>query len=264
MASNTEEKLLMCPQCNNLMSLPIYQCEDGHSICGKCANNKQFSTCVICSSSKTSVRSIQLEQIIESMKHKLKVDCSFKYKGCTYKVKSIDKSKHENECRYNRHKCEGKKFLNLTCPWNGSYDDIVEHFRNEHAENSLIGFKSSGRIKFQKHKDYKNLQVIDFSNGKNVFYYKTKIDSARQKAFFWFNMVGLENLANHYFYEFEIYNGEIKKAKFTNYCNSHAMTDEQIINNENCATLSFKQLKQFTNEDNEIRYRFRIMKVSPS
>lgn len=33
--------LLQCPQCAEYFTIPIYQCDSGHSICIKCSNKSQ-------------------------------------------------------------------------------------------------------------------------------------------------------------------------------------------------------------------------------
>lgn len=256
MSSN--EELILCPECKDLMSPPIYQCSKGHSICGKCKKNPRIIACICCNMPITEMRNYQLEQLIENLKYKIKLECKYRYKGCTYKVKANEKKIHEKQCRYNTHKCEASTFLQINCSWKGSFDNIFEHFSENHQEMSKANFKHCGMFKINN--NWQHLQVINFANGHNIFYSKIKIDSSEEKVYYWCKMVGLENLAMHYYYEFEIYKGDVKKVKHTSYCNSHAIPDKEIINKESCAVFTFKQLGNFKNANDEIYYRYRIMK----
>lgn len=256
MADSIDEKVLCCPQCKDLLCAPIFQCTSGHSVCHNC--QKRMAVCSSCKLPITKIRNLQLEQVIETVKPKIKVECTFKYKGCTYKMKAHERARHEKECRYNTHKCEAGSFLDVDCKWKGSFDDIYDHFVQEHADCTRTNFKACGTLKLNA--GYKNLQIIEYGKGQNYFYYKIKVDHSNEKVYVWFKLIGLEMFANRYYYEFEIHKGDVKKIKYCMLCNSHAMSDTAIINNESCAVFSFKQLKAFKNENEEIAYRFRIMK----
>ncbi|VVD04531.1 unnamed protein product, partial [Leptidea sinapis] len=58
-----------CPVCLNAMTVPIYQCTTGHSLCNDCTQKLSPPNCPICRQLITHMRNWALEEMIEKQKH---------------------------------------------------------------------------------------------------------------------------------------------------------------------------------------------------
>ncbi|PWA92485.1 hypothetical protein CTI12_AA058750 [Artemisia annua] len=76
---NNVYKLLECPECNNIMSSPIYQCPNGHTICSICKFQVQ-SLCPICCVDMGSIRCLALEKVAEPLN--IPYDCPYPGSKC--------------------------------------------------------------------------------------------------------------------------------------------------------------------------------------
>lgn len=106
--------------------------------------------------------------------------------------------------------------------------------------------------------------MISFKDGKQLFFYKHKLDCAAKKAYWIFQLVGPKYYAKFYKYEFEIMHGDVRKFKVTDYCVSDSIDAEEIFKDERCVVMSFQMLKNYLNEDGELKFRYRIMHNSPT
>lgn len=115
---------LECPVCMDLLSVPVYQCTNGHSICPQCTRSDKISLkiCPICRSSLTGdLRNYSLERILEN----ITIKC--KFEGCTESIKLSERIDHENLCRFN-------PYIECTLPdclWKGL--DLCAHLKQTHA-----------------------------------------------------------------------------------------------------------------------------------
>ena len=115
---------LECPVCMDLLSVPVYQCTNGHSICPQCTRSDKISLkiCPICRCSLTGdLRNYSLERILENITMKCK------FGGCTDSVKLSERIEHENLCRFN-------PYIECTLPdclWKGL--DLCAHLKQTHA-----------------------------------------------------------------------------------------------------------------------------------
>lgn len=85
------------------------------------------------------------------------------------------------------------------------------------------------------------------------------MDCTAKKLYWVFQYVGPRNQAKYYKYEFEVIFGEIKKFKITDYCESDAVDAEEIFKEEKCVVMSFQTVKNYLDENGELKFRFRIM-----
>lgn len=74
--------------------------------------------------------------------------------------------------------------------------------------------------------------------------------------------MGPSNQAKYYKYEFEVYSGDVKKFKVTDYCETDAVDAEEIFKKEKCVVMSFQTVKNFLDDKGELKFRYRIMNVS--
>lgn len=260
MSLQNPDQAMKCPICLETMKNPILQCQRGHSMCGDCINQTSITMCPCCRGAITSTRNYQLEQIIEGLKS-FKISCSFSRKGCKYVLDRDDKDGHEYECKYRTFQCEGKKFAKWKCDWTGDLTDIHKHFKDYHNNNTWMEYRTEANLKMCLDRDFLDVHIISFFNGQHYFYYKHKIDVAKEKAFWTFQFVGFKNHAKNYYYEFEVHSGPTRKFKVTEVCENDTVDANRIFEKGNCVVMSFSTIKTYLNEQGELPFKFRIMSI---
>mmetsp|Transcript_16582 Transcript_16582/g.16510 ORF Transcript_16582/g.16510 Transcript_16582/m.16510 type:complete len:113 (-) Transcript_16582:388-726(-) len=84
---------LQCPECSDYFTVPIFQCNSGHSLCNKCS--QALSQCPICDDQiGRKLRNYHLEQQLST------IDYKCQYPGCTELIKLASRVKHEEECPF--------------------------------------------------------------------------------------------------------------------------------------------------------------------
>nr|CAI5865830.1 unnamed protein product [Callosobruchus analis] len=254
------EVAMTCPICLETMHPPIVQCQIGHSMCKSCISAYNIQRCPSCRSPLTNTRNYQLEQVIEGLGDLLKIKCIYNKKGCKYVLSAEEKGAHEDECRFRSFHCEGKKYAKWNCQWTGDYGDILKHFKDYHNNQTWMQYRTEANMKMNLNNDFLDIQIISFFNGQQYFYYKHKLDVAKGKAYWAFQLVGTKSQAKHYYYEFEIHNDPVRKFKVTEMCYSDVEDVNKIFEEEKCVVISFKVLKSYLIDD-ELPFKFRIMSI---
>ena len=114
---------LECPICTTLMRPPIYQCEEGHTVCNKC--HKKIDKCPTCRCKmKSKIRNRALEKVAQEMKFPCSLD------GCGLQIEYSKLQTHEKKCGFRPIPC-------LLCdadenPFEGSQAEIISHLADEH------------------------------------------------------------------------------------------------------------------------------------
>lgn len=262
MSTEDPDRAMNCPICLDTMSAPILQCERGHSMCGGCIKTTQITSCPCCRGSLAKpIRNHQLEDLIDGIKNILKMNCYFSKNGCKYVLSQKDKESHEAECKFRVFHCEGKKFVKWKCNWSGNLDNIYKHFKDYHNNHTWMEYRTEANMKMSFTQDFYDIQIINFHNGQNYFYYKHKVDVAKAKAYWIIQLIGMKSHAKHYYYEFEIHNGPIRKYKFTDICENDTADVNKIFNEEKCVVISFATIKTFLTDDGDLPFKFRIMSI---
>lgn len=83
---------MKCPVCFLYLSLPIYTCKLGHSVCNVCKG--KVGNCPICKSHFEGSRNFALENVIEN----IQVPCCYKENGCKFIGKPEKIQEHEKVC----------------------------------------------------------------------------------------------------------------------------------------------------------------------
>lgn len=86
---------LECPVCFDFLCTPIFNCNNGHSICSKC--KKRLKNCALCQAVVGNSRNYVVEEISET----LEICCTNSNKGCTYIGVMKNTKNHLVNCRYN-------------------------------------------------------------------------------------------------------------------------------------------------------------------
>lgn len=233
---------------------------------------KSLSVCPLCRGNFSKTRNLALEQLIEMSRDvkeiprernnsTSKIKCKYESKGCKFILVEEEVVQHETECRYRQFECEGKKFCGWKCTWKGEYNEIQNHFKTSHKQRTFMNFKTEVSLKLDFNFDVRDVHLIDFMNGKCFFWYKHKISTKEQKAYWTFQLIGREILSHNFYYEFEIFKGPTRKLKVSEVCDNDTADTEEIFKKEKCVALSFQTLRNFLNEKNELSFKFRIMYV---
>lgn len=262
MSLENPDKAMSCPICLETMSIPIMQCARGHSMCGNCITATKITMCPCCRGSLANpIRNHQLEDLIEGLKNVLKLNCYFSKKGCKYSLNQSEKDFHESECKFRTFPCGGKQFANWNCNWKGDLGDIYKHFKENHSNHTLMEYRTEANMKICFTSDFYDIQIINFHNGQNYFYYKHKVDITKSKVYWIFQFIGMKSHARHYYYEFEVHSGPIRKFKVTEICENDTADVNKLFENEKCVVMSFDTIKNYLNEEGELPFKFRIMSI---
>lgn len=134
MASDLEKNILSeleCPVCDNIMSPPICQCQNGHSICNEC-----FQKVTICPSCRAPKHPIARSYALEAIHAKLRVPCNNAFAGCPYISLGADIVKHQKYCRFSKKACPFSTYDN--CSWQDIYSKLKSHLTKKHSSNFYI------------------------------------------------------------------------------------------------------------------------------
>eukprot|EP00919_Chromeraceae_sp_WS-2016_P050231 GHVR01119130.1.p1 GENE.GHVR01119130.1~~GHVR01119130.1.p1 ORF type:complete len:188 (+),score=34.97 GHVR01119130.1:85-564(+) len=105
---NTLE-LLECCVCCEAMIPPIFQCREGHMLCGDC--KVKVKQCPVCRSETIDIRNRGMERLAESIDE---IACKYSSYGCRTQVKYTCKKEHESKCSFRPfnclHSCQGCTF----------------------------------------------------------------------------------------------------------------------------------------------------------
>ncbi|KAG0554332.1 hypothetical protein M758_12G085800 [Ceratodon purpureus] len=120
-----DEETLECPLCNELLTPPIHQCQNGHMGCKACCEKLKEKECPTCCAMPFAhSRCLGLEKIVES----LRTTCLNAGEGCTEMIKFSERDKHATDtCEYRQLQCSVP-----TCCFEGSKRVVPEHYRNVH------------------------------------------------------------------------------------------------------------------------------------
>ncbi|PWA44166.1 hypothetical protein CTI12_AA531140 [Artemisia annua] len=76
---NNVSELLECPVCLTIMSAPIYQCPNGHTLCSMCKFRVK-NCCPICRTDMGSIRCLALEKVAKPLE--VPYECPLEDRGC--------------------------------------------------------------------------------------------------------------------------------------------------------------------------------------
>ncbi|CAN8271944.1 unnamed protein product [Cochlearia groenlandica] len=136
--------ILDCPICFKPLTIPIFQCDNGHLACSSCCP-KLSNKCPTCGSYVGNNRCRPMEIVIESVFNPCK-NAKF---GCTETISYGKEATeaHEKECGFSQCKCPA-----LNCEYTGSYDNIYSHFvdcyHHGHISES-VSFECGGYVDVQ-------------------------------------------------------------------------------------------------------------------
>ncbi|XWS47588.1 hypothetical protein CRYUN_Cryun14cG0165000 [Craigia yunnanensis] len=122
----TDAEVLDCPICYEALTIPVFQCENGHIACRTCCS-KIRNKCPSCATPIGYSRCRALEKVLES----IKVSCQNTKYGCGEAFSYSMKQKHEKTCPFAPCSCPL-----ADCNFEGSSEQLYGHFGNEHKSSA--------------------------------------------------------------------------------------------------------------------------------
>ncbi|KAG7543696.1 Seven-in-absentia protein TRAF-like domain [Arabidopsis thaliana x Arabidopsis arenosa] len=152
--------ILDCPICFDALTIPIFQCDNGHLACSSCCP-KLSNKCPTCALPIGHNRCRAMESVLESVF----VPCRNVKFGCTKKVCYGKESTHEKECTFYQCSCP-----TLDCNYTGSYNDIYSHFVDDHRhESKSVTFVCGGSVDVQMNIASDKILVLQESKKRLLF-----------------------------------------------------------------------------------------------
>ncbi|GAV75818.1 Sina domain-containing protein [Cephalotus follicularis] len=118
----TDPDVLDCCICYETLTVPVFQCDNGHIACSSCCT-KLGNKCSICSLPIGYSRCRAIEKVLESVK----VSCQNAKYGCPKHIFFSRKYDHEKTCI-----CAPCSCPLTDCDFIGSFEQLCEHFRIIH------------------------------------------------------------------------------------------------------------------------------------
>ncbi|KAL0541422.1 hypothetical protein IC582_021467 [Cucumis melo] len=147
-----DPEVLDCSICCEPLSIPIFQCENGHIACSSCCN-KLKNKCATCSWPIGYNRCRAVEKVLES----IKLPCKQSKFGCKEIIGYGNESDHEKTCLYAPCLCPYSD-----CKFIASAKQLSLHFSNKHTNSATnFHFSSSFTICLKTNDTYHVLQEQD-------------------------------------------------------------------------------------------------------
>ncbi|GAB2240286.1 hypothetical protein Droror1_Dr00020804 [Drosera rotundifolia] len=127
--SLSDPAVLDCNHCLKPLTVPVYQCEDGHLACSECCSRWK-NECYSCFSRKSLNRCRAIEKVIES----LKAPCCYAEYGCKTVMSYCRKHEHEKACTHAPCSCPFRE-----CLFKGIVSTLSQHLTLQHSD-SVIHF----------------------------------------------------------------------------------------------------------------------------
>uniref|UniRef100_A0A1J3GBC1 RING-type E3 ubiquitin transferase n=1 Tax=Noccaea caerulescens TaxID=107243 RepID=A0A1J3GBC1_NOCCA len=125
-----DKDFLDCPVCCEPLTIPVFQCENGHLACSSCCP-KLSNKCPACDLPVGHIRCRAMESVIESAF----VPCRNAEFGCSNKLSYGKDSTHEKECIFSQCSCPAQD-----CSHTCSYKDLFVHYALTHLKGGMGSF----------------------------------------------------------------------------------------------------------------------------
>ncbi|CAN7059592.1 hypothetical protein IGI04_015791 [Brassica rapa subsp. trilocularis] len=120
-----DSDLLDCPICYEPLTVPIFQCDNGHLACSSCCP-KLSNKCHACASPIGDKRCRAMENVLES----IFTPCPNAKMGCTKNVSYGKESTHLKQCSFSLCSCPV-----VNCRYAGSYKNLSDHYCLTHPDS---------------------------------------------------------------------------------------------------------------------------------
>ncbi|XP_065848660.1 E3 ubiquitin-protein ligase SINA-like 10 [Euphorbia lathyris] len=123
----TDPEVLDCPICYESLTIPVFQCENGHIACTSCCKRIAHK-CPSCLLPIGYNRCRAIEKVLESVK----VPCQNLRYGCREMVNYSKKFEHEKMCNHAPYSCPVS-----SCKFVGSCKQLYQHFSSKHKGSAV-------------------------------------------------------------------------------------------------------------------------------
>ncbi|OXA36544.1 putative E3 ubiquitin-protein ligase sinah [Folsomia candida] len=199
---------LECTICLDTPVSPIHECDNGHIVCGVCA--ERMTECGMC---KTK---LQISKLAERLSRQLdlKTACSNATSGCLTKVSAAEVRTHQVKCCYRDVICEDQRWPpcdKVSIP----FRDFVNHLQTIHQielEEIITGkmFPVFGSDQFRGLEGEQILKLV--KKNRKVFVLNSHVD--KYFATYWMTVLGDEADAKKHWFQIKL--GSEKKEKLQN------------------------------------------------
>lgn len=153
-------KVLHCSMCNGQLTVPIFQCENGHLACSFCCTTLKRNECYSCQSTIGSSRCLAIEKILEIVR----VKCQNSIYGCKESITYSKMHDHQMyDCYYAP--CSGPV---SDCKFVGTSRHLYQHVSGEH-NNSVVKFQYNSFFKITVNID-ENFSVLQEEKDDDVLF----------------------------------------------------------------------------------------------
>lgn len=249
---NSMLQALECPVCHDPMIAEIFLCETGHSICKACSLKLIPPICPLCNQKITLQRNFAFEQMAKTMM----VPCVNNQFGCKFNALPEAIPSHFESCLFRQVLCPLGNIMN-TCAWNGNYNQLMSHMKQNHSENVSFAFdKEVSLDKSILSTAYSDIKVMN----KNVtlFLFHVHIDVYEKIAYFALQYYGCKQEANKWKYTMIVYlkSDTAKKIEISEMCMSDKTEVKEIFKTGRCVAIPLLVLKNFVNpRDGKIMFK---------
>ncbi|XP_010435701.1 PREDICTED: E3 ubiquitin-protein ligase SINA-like 7 [Camelina sativa] len=126
--------ILDCPICYEALTVPIFQCDNGHIACSSCCP-KLKNKCPACALPIGHSRCRAMEKVVKSVSF----PCPNSIFGCTESSSYGKESNHEKECNFSPCSCPEQD-----CNYTGPYKDLYNHYALTHSKGFRLDSFSCG------------------------------------------------------------------------------------------------------------------------
>ncbi|XP_047517840.1 E3 ubiquitin-protein ligase SIAH1-like isoform X1 [Pieris napi] len=244
-----------CPVCIQPMTVPIFQCQSGHSLCNSCTVKLSPPICPICRQTMTQMRNWQLEDLVG----KAIVACPNKNKGCVYKYVSKEMEDHVKECIFREMDCPMGKVFG-TCSWSGKLKEMLNHFKDRHPGNCANITSDVTIDNISVTNDCRHFYLLQFN--KQIFYLSFKIDTVQKLGYWLVQYVGTKKAARQNVYEIQMNSKQHQKRQVTyiDYCFSDSMEANEVFRQAQCAVMPLIMMGHFI-DNSKITFRCLIKRA---
>ncbi|KAK9872386.1 hypothetical protein WA026_017844 [Henosepilachna vigintioctopunctata] len=243
---------LECPLCTDYMTIPIKQCETGHSICEKCI--KRLDRCVLCRSRFTQTRNYTLE----ALALKIKYPCANKDAGCTIKLLYTERESHERMCYFQtfRVPCQMRG-----CSFVGDPAALKYHWKGKTATCNIFGAANKCSAKIKSESYFVNL-VEAFNE---LFWFKTL--TSNNRICFAMQLIGKSENANKFFYQIKFSHELLhqKKMILSDYCKGISLSNGELFTDDMSIVVDNSSLARYVNlgaVNATLNYDMRVFRVN--
>ncbi|RDY05898.1 E3 ubiquitin-protein ligase SINA-like 10, partial [Mucuna pruriens] len=183
----TDPDIFDCYVCYETLSIPVYQCVNGHILCSTCCC-KVGHKCPLCSMLVGDKRCRAMEAVLASMKSA----CSNARYGCKMMVRYSEKREHDKTCAFVPCSCPQPN-----CNWLSHSSQLGQHLTQDHSFY-IISFQYGQffNVRFRYNTRFRFLQSS--SDGK-LFVINNQMEDTKNLVFL--SHIGPNSLVSQFYYE---------------------------------------------------------------